>query len=228
MNFKVKIDKKALAEITGKFGSIGKAVTKTDAQEIGTIVVEQMKGAIKDGLSPIQGAGRFPAYKAVALANDIRGDAKGLKAEARGLRKYSKSKKFDDKGRSIRQAARRISDASATVTAFANEVEASGYPASVQKKYPHKRNRPINLYLSGDFLKSLTWKPFPTQGGGNGVEIFFNDPDSDDKEQGHREGAGGQPKRPIMPNYDKGETFLKSIEVQIIEVVESAIERALK
>ena len=60
------------------------------------------------------------------------------------------------------------------------------------KKYPGKRKgkRPVNLKLTGDFLRSLSFKAL--QGGkGYITRIFFDDSDglSDLKEQGHREGA---------------------------------------
>jgi len=78
------------------------------------------------------------------------------------------------------------------------------------KRYPGRRKRhsPVNLRLEGDFLRDLKVtdiflgkNPFFT--------IGFGSRESDKKEQGHREGANGQPKRPIIPI--RGESFSRAV-----------------
>lgn len=97
------------------------------------------------------------------------------------------------------------------------------YPANQRKNYPRKRARPVNLELSGDFLKSLSSKPI--SGGNPKIEIGYSTSESI-KEQGHRDGANGQPKRPTIP--EGTEKFNKSIEKNIIEGAREAISRFLK
>lgn len=69
------------------------------------------------------------------------------------------------------------------------------------KKYPGNKKppRPVNLKLSGDFLKSLRVKAVNVRRESIDYRVYFNKESSRKKEQGHREGAGGQPKRPIIP-----------------------------
>ncbi len=39
------------------------------------------------------------------------------------------------------------------------------YPANQKNKYPTKRQRPVNLLLSGDFLRALTYRIYPAKFG---------------------------------------------------------------
>ena len=88
------------------------------------------------------------------------------------------------------------------------------YPDKIMKHFPKKRRRPVNLNLSGKFLSKLSSK-VETQKRKFGlvtkrrVRIGFFDQLSKKKEQGHREGANGQPKRPIIPT--RSESFSKRI-----------------
>jgi len=100
------------------------------------------------------------------------------------------------------------------------------YPDNQKKKVPEKKSRPVNLFLYGDFIKSLTYKPSKVNGT-NITTIYFNNPKSEKKEQGHRDGAGGQPKRPIIPQYNQGETFSKTIENIISRIARAAIKREI-
>lgn len=107
-----------------------------------------------------------------------------------------------------------------------------GYPYSVRGKFPDKRPRPVNLLLSGEFLAALEHRVVGIAGQYS-VEIgFFEDSDKDRKtgvhpaikEQGHREGANGQPERPIIPIGR--EDFQISIQKAIIKIVDEVIDRA--
>lgn len=93
------------------------------------------------------------------------------------------------------------------------------------ERYPGKRKpqRPVNLFLSGAFLGSLRQavkigtEPF--------IRFFFSDPKSYKKEKGHREGAGGQPKRPIMPKGS--ESFSQGILVAVNNKLKDIVNKAL-
>ena len=91
------------------------------------------------------------------------------------------------------------------------------YPGRVRKRFPRKRKRPVNLYLSGDFLSNLRFKvekssSFRTK---SRLRIGFFDRKSILKERGHREGAKGQPSRPIIP--DRNEDFKRRIKISMIK-----------
>lgn len=105
-----------------------------------------------------------------------------------------------------------------------------GYPYTVKSKYPSKRERPVNLSLSGDFLDSLRSKAIAqrsdSDGTTYGLEIGLSDPLSRLKEQGHREGANGQPSRPIIPTSAEG--FSQSIQAVIQERFLSLLKAAIK
>jgi len=77
-----------------------------------------------------------------------------------------------------------------------------GYPYSVQKKYPGKKDRPVNLYLTGHQHDSITHSK-KSDRHGYFPEIGYLDEFAKLKEKGHREGAGGQPKRPTIPPHQQ-------------------------
>jgi len=97
------------------------------------------------------------------------------------------------------------------------------YPDKIQKKYPAKRRRPVNLYLSGDFLKNLKYKIVKSPK--LGIEIGFYDTLSKKKEQGHREGVKGQPKRPIIP--ERKEEFTRRIRITLLKTFKAIFEKHL-
>lgn len=104
---------------------------------------------------------------------------------------------------------------------FPAYINPTNYPDKVKKKFPTKRRRPVNLHLSGDFLSSLIFEARP--GSKPSIRFTFSDNLSKLKEKGHREGAGGQPKRPIMP--DRNETWSKDIVLQITKALVGAVLR---
>lgn len=83
------------------------------------------------------------------------------------------------------------------------------YPANQQKNYPDKKQRPVNLLLSGDFLNALSSRIIKSGTKGKfPVEVGYLSGKRDGvsastKEQGHREGVNGQPKRPTIPQGDE-------------------------
>jgi hypothetical protein len=143
MSFKAKVHFDKLRAINAKFKGIKSPVDKATAAQVGVEVIEAMKALIAKGSSPIEGKGKFPAYKD-------------------------------------------------------------------PDRYPGKRKpkRPVNLKLTGKFLDSLRAKVYQSRSG-FGTEIGYLQ-SQQHKEQGHREGANGQPKRPSLPSA-RGENFVESI-----------------
>lgn len=101
------------------------------------------------------------------------------------------------------------------------------YPQSVQSRYPGKRDRPVNLKLSGEFLNDLTFKVKPgTAGKHASVEIGYYTRSEQDKERSHRDGTNGQPKRPTIPQGS--EQFAVTIQRTILNRLREAITKAVK
>ena len=141
----------------------------TSNRKIAQLAREKILDLVSKGISPIEGNGRFEAYKP-----------------------KSKTKRT--------------------------------YPETVKKSYPNKRRRPVNLKLSGRFLSEL----FSRATSPNVIEIGFDSGSyGDTLEEGHREGVGGQAKRPILPTAN-GESFTKAIRAAILKEYREAIQRYLK
>lgn len=88
--------------------------------------------------------------------------------------------------------------------AYKNPKKYPGKPnGPIRRRYPDKKTRPVNLKLSGDFLSSLTFNA--KKGKNASIIVRFNNSLSNKKEEGHRKGVKGQPKRPIIPL--RNETF---------------------
>ena len=71
------------------------------------------------------------------------------------------------------------------------------YPKGLPKRF-NKKPRPVNLTLTGAFLKALISRVI-TRSNNKFLQITFNSEEQGIKEVGHRDGANGQPKRPIIP-----------------------------
>lgn len=153
--------REARKKIEAAIKNASKALKRKDLQDIGNMVIADMKSMISKGTSPIRGRGRFPGYK-----------------------------------------------------------DSSKYPAKINKNYPDKRPRPVNLKLSGDFLDELEAQPATAK-----VYVGFWDSLSKKKESGHREGVGGQPSRPIIPS--KNEEFALSITKKVEREFEKKVDEYL-
>ena len=125
-----------------------------NTREIAQSVIERMKNLISKGISPIEGNGRFPAYKAP-------------------------------------------------------------YPKSVRENFKGKRPRPVNLFLSGKFLRHLTYRIKSK----TLFEIGFFTEYGEDLETGHRESSNS---RPIIPQA--GESFVNSIRLAMLKFVRKSVE----
>ena len=163
---------------------------KSAKQEIGDVIVDEMKDLISKGISPIEGKGRFPAYKWAAARKDV----------VDTVNRFTKGQKGKDV-RALKSEAKR---------AYSNK-----YPFSVQNEFPDKRPRPVNLFLSGEFMESLKSKVRNGQ-----LFVGFFEKRSTQFEQGHREGVNGQPKRPIIPIDDErfSTTIVRKVELKVREI----------
>ena len=85
-----------------------------------------------------------------------------------------------------------------------------------------KKLKPVNLKLSGTFLKQLTFKVRRGKFGSL-PEIGFFKSYGIDLEQGHREGQNNQEKRPIIPDTSSNENF----SVKITQMIRKEIKKAI-
>lgn len=176
--------------------------------EIGQAVVTEMRRLIAAGVSPIRGRGRYAAYK---ITGSIRSVEKATKILTKGLGRKD-LRRFAINARSAR---------------VIQQLKDKGYPFNVIDQYPNKKVRPVNLNLSGEMMKALSAKTRSTSRGVAAVVGYFPgegrtplpkgstkeklNADAATKEKGHREGAGGQPSRPTIPQIGAGEDFARSV-----------------
>lgn len=104
-------------------------------------------------------------------------------------------------------------------------IEGSGrFPAYKNpKRYPAKRKpkTPVNLHLSGDFQDALSYSTQQVKSG-YATKIFYRGAKENIKEQGHRDGANTQPKRPTIPT-ESGETFAVRIQRVFADIYNARI-----
>ncbi len=183
--------------------NLPKAVFLKVNRQVAKNIKEKMLDLIKKGISPIEGAGRFPEYKAVTANRP----AKNKLKLAKGLLRKSKNNKtrIEKKIASLKSGIK------------------IGYPESVKADFPNKKNRPVNLFLSGKFLSQLDAKVV----GVDKIRIGFFKSYGQKLESGHRDGVNGQPKRPIIP-LQNSEEFAKSIVFSTINLVTDAVKEYLK
>jgi hypothetical protein len=91
-------------------------------------------------------------------------------------------------------------------------------------RYPgdRKPHQPVNLELTGKFLSDLKIDSVVTSGRDITVNLYYAGAKSPLIEQGHREGANGQPRRPTIPQGDENfSRFLtKEIESAYVTLIE--------
>ena len=204
---------------------VEKSVNDDTATAIGFTVVSRMKQFISQGISPIDGFGRFPEYKAASGINAEKTNLRSQRAQLRAAKHISKS--VGNASASASRNRLKVAGASARVQQSQQRIAKlkQGYPYSVQKKFPDKRARPVNLFLSGKFLSALVFDITQTAKR-VGIVVGYFDEDEAKKEKGHREGANGQPKRPTIPTGSQ--KFNQTIELDIMNLIKQAIQKALK
>jgi hypothetical protein len=146
--------------------------------------------------------------------------------------KNALSKKLKDKVNVKKIKNKDLKDAGKDGVSIIKKLVSKGIsPIKGEQRYPgykkpdsypgdRKKRRPVNLKLSGKFLKQLVFK---TRTGRNAsIRIGFFRDYGKTLEQGHREGANTQPKRPIIPTGDQ------EFKPQIINAIKKRIVLALK
>lgn len=103
----------------------------------------------------------------------------------------------DSYKKQIRGQLRFITTRDGTVVPIEKRRGKKGKSFKPDPRFKNKKVRPVNLKLSGDFLGALDSKVSVR---GRSVKIGYFDRKQRKKEKWHREGAGGQLKRPTIPN----------------------------
>lgn len=162
--------------------------------DLGRQVVTEMKKLIAKGISPVKGVPRFEAYAVQRKSAENRTVAQVQ--GAKGLnRKTSKSN-------SLKHL----------------------YPNSVKNKFPGKQARPVNLFLDGSFIDTISYKSSD-----NKVEVGHIDMDKNTRNlfEAHNEGLNRNvPKRKYLPNK-RGEEFVASIKTLIKSIYSAKIRSIL-
>lgn len=220
---------------------------------ISAILEKKMKDLISKGISPIEGDGRFPPYKAQqkgSLVKAARGEDKSLKYQIKNsiaqrkqtLQRYRdrlkslKGKQYAGERKRLKEQIRqeqlksrlfKSQSSKAKKISKADLIKLKNkvfYPDSVRSQFPSKRRRPVNLFLSGRFLRELKAVPKRI----NLIVVGFFSPYGQKLEQGHREEANGQGYRPIIPDTTAGEDFALSLKALILKAYRDSILAYLK
>lgn len=229
-------------DLNSYIDKIEDSIDERVAAGIAYTVRQRMLSLISKGISPILGWGRFPEYIGAANKRALREDLKRLKKSNKFIRNQLTTRGLNNRlsriqknigaseARSRRknlsiERAFRAKEFKSQKQDLKNKINRVRYPYSVQDEFPNKRPRPVNLFLSGDFLSNLTYA-LGRAGKKQLITIGFFDELSKKKESGHRVGVNGQPKRPIIPNAT--ESFSQIIKVDILKIMKDVIKRASK
>jgi hypothetical protein len=200
------------------------AIDERVGSAVGFSVRQRMLELISKGISPINGYGRFPEYKAVGFLRKAKNESRILRNTLRSANATSRA----SRGRFAAQTRRNQLKAKLKQKQQAASKAGRGYPYSVMgtalDKFG-KRVRPVNLKLTGAFLSALEFG-IGRVGKKVLVTIGFFDQEQVKKELGHREGANGQPKRPIIPRGS--EMFGQTIRLDIMRLLRDAVRKATK
>lgn len=193
------------------------------ASAVGFAVRQRMLELISRGISPIEGRARFPEYKNVTAQRQRKETNRKLRTLSRTQRNIARNlKKSGTRGAAVRN----FSASARSLAKAARSRLKKGYPYNTkQYREGSKRPRPVNLFLTGDFLRALALA-VKTVANKAVVEIGWWDPKQAIKEKGHRDGAGGQPKRPTLPG--RGERWAQVIQLDIMKVLREAVSKAAK
>jgi len=103
----------------------------------------------------------------------------------------------------------------------------TGYPSTVAKQYPNKKASPVNLYLSGDFLKDLKAEVVKIRQS-FAIAIGYSKEKEILKEKGHREGANTQPNRPTLPLARANEQFALRVQEKLLRRINEILGKIIK
>ena len=149
------------------------------------------------------------------MAINIKGN-KALLRKLESLRQPIDRKTAKDLGEWVVKGIRDLTaSGTSTVREFGRKMPA--YRGSYRRRiirggFPGKRLRPVNLRLTGKFMRSLKSRVKKSKGGFSPIVGYFNAKESA-KEEGHRQGTNKQAKRPTLPT--SSESFHRAIEKMI-------------
>jgi hypothetical protein len=107
---------------------------------------------------------------------------------------------------------------------YRKQIRKKGYVSVDGAKYS-KRLRPVNLKLTGQFLRSLSSKTRKWYGGHAAIVGYYKSTKSQKKEDGHRTGHNAQAERPTIPQASLNEDFKKPISSLYIKIINRAIKK---
>lgn len=109
---------------------------------------------------------------------------------------------------------------------FALYKDTEKYPKNIRKNYPDKRNTPVNLKLTGDLHDSIGFK----SGGKNNLLFGIINPKGNvsDYADVHNEGLRSDIARRTFLPTGRGETFNRTIMLELKRRLVSIIEKLLK
>lgn len=104
---------------------------------------------------------------------------------------------------------------------YKEQIAAKGY-VTVAGRKESKKLRPVNLKLTGKFLKALKSKVERVKSGYSPVVGYFKTSEQK-KEQGHREQQNNQGFRPTIPQESLGEVFASKIQQLVLKFLNRAV-----
>lgn len=201
------------------------SVDERVASAVGFTVRTRMLQLISRGISPILGYGRFPEYKAVTRGKIAKRGIRFLNREIKNTRTRLKLGQVTSSKSGVGRL-RAQQDRLRILKKAAQGKTQKGYPYNTKEyRQGSKRPRPVNLWLTGDFLRALTFE-LKKLGSKMGIEIGWWEAKQAIKEKGHREGANGQPKRPTLPRGR--ESWNETIRLDIMRLLRDAVSKAAK
>lgn len=213
------------ADLLKYLDRIQDSVDERVASAVGFTVRTRMLQMIATGISPILGYGRFPEYKAATRTKVAKRGVKFLNSEIRKTRSRLKLGQVTSSKSGVGRL-RAQQDRLRILKKIAQAKQNQGYPYNTKEyRQGKKRPRPVNLWLTGDFLRALTFE-LKKLAGKAGIEIGWWEPKQAIKEKGHREGANGQPKRPTLPRGS--ERWNQTIQLDIMKLLRDAVSKAAK
>ncbi len=175
---------------------VEEALDSRIGRAIGGAVVKEVRNLTSKGINPVGRGGRFPAYKGVAGINQVKKITRSLTGSRR------------KRGRDILAKKRK-----------------NTYPFSINKKFPNKKVRPVNIRLTGHQLRNYKFKIINVKNKFR-IRLGYFNKFAALKEQGHADGVNGQPVRQTVPN--KTQQFSSKITQIIIRVLLRNLEKNLK
>jgi len=193
----VKIKTPGLDSMTRK-----KIANKKFQQKLGARILKDILALISVGKSPVSGQGRYKGYRTDRRAEGGLG-LTGKETPEKRVRQIRGEARRGKKGR-----------------------KGQFYPDSVQKQFPSKQRRPVNLSLSGDMLKAMKFKGIT---GGVKIGLIGAKRKLKDIFESHNDGTNEKrnvPRRAILPT-GASEKFTAFIQRRIKSLYKARIRQLI-